>query len=178
MVQLLDQDIKTREVLDWKGVHLLHFSGSSCSQKSRIFLNLKGLDWVSHHVDLIKQDNFKPWFLGINPRGLVPILVHDGVVHIESNDILEYLDNTFAEPKLIPADKREEIIACLKEEDDLHLDIRALTMRFLAPKALVQKKPESLAAMESDKGTIKGEADPHKAVELEFWQNFAKQGIT
>ena len=41
MVQLLDSDIKTREVLGWKGVHVLHFMGSSCSQKLRIFLNLK-----------------------------------------------------------------------------------------------------------------------------------------
>ena len=48
MVQLADGDIKTREVLDWKGVHLFHFMGSSCSQKARIFLNLKGIPWESH----------------------------------------------------------------------------------------------------------------------------------
>ena len=41
MVQLIDSDIKTREVLDWRGVHVLHFAGSSCSQKLRIFLNAK-----------------------------------------------------------------------------------------------------------------------------------------
>jgi len=43
MVQLVESDIKTREVLDWKGVHVLHFMGSSCSQKLRVFLNLKGI---------------------------------------------------------------------------------------------------------------------------------------
>jgi len=48
MVQLADGDIKTREVLDWKGVHVLHFMGSSCSQKLRVFLNLKGIPWQSH----------------------------------------------------------------------------------------------------------------------------------
>ena len=48
MVQLVDSDIKTREVLGWKGVHVLHFAGSSCSQKLRIFLNLKGIPWESH----------------------------------------------------------------------------------------------------------------------------------
>ena len=47
MVQLLDCDIRTREVLDWKGVHVLHFIGSSCSQKLRVFLNLKGIPWES-----------------------------------------------------------------------------------------------------------------------------------
>jgi hypothetical protein len=50
VVQLLDSDIKTREVLDWKGVHLIHYMGSSCSQKVRIFLNLKGIDLgVAYH---------------------------------------------------------------------------------------------------------------------------------
>ncbi|HEY5964613.1 MAG TPA: glutathione S-transferase N-terminal domain-containing protein, partial [Xanthobacteraceae bacterium] len=102
MVQLVDSDIKTREVHAWMGVHVLHFAGSSCSQKLRIFLNLKGIVWESHPVDLHSNENFKPWFLGINPRGLVPVLVHDGAVHIESNDIIAYLEQTFPSPKLIP----------------------------------------------------------------------------
>jgi len=102
MVQLLEQDIQTREVLHWRGIHLLHFSGSTCCQKTRIFLNMKGLDWVSHPVNLLAQENYKPWFLGISPRGLVPVLVHDGVVHIESNDILAYLEERFPTPALIP----------------------------------------------------------------------------
>jgi glutathione S-transferase len=94
MVQLVDCDIKSREVLDWKGVHVLHFMGSSCSQKLRIFLNLKGIPWESHHIDLPSHENFCPWFLGINPRGLVPGLVHE-VPYIESNDIITYLERYF-----------------------------------------------------------------------------------
>ena len=105
MVQLVDSDIKTREVHGWKGVHVLHFAGSSCSQKLRIFLNLKGIAWESHPVDLHSNENFRPWFLGINPRGLVPVLVHDGAVHIESNDIIAYLeqDISVAEARSPPA---------------------------------------------------------------------------
>jgi hypothetical protein len=124
MVQLVDSDIKTREVLGWKGVHVLHFAGSSCSQKLRIFLNLKGIPWESHPIDLPGNENFRPWFLGINPRGLVPVLVHDGAVHIESNDIIQYLEKKFPEPKLIPAGQENEVAALLKHEDDLHLDLR------------------------------------------------------
>src|SRR5262245_55344285 len=52
MVQLADSDIRTREVLGWRGVHVLHFVGSSCSQKLRVFLNLKKIPWQSHPVDL------------------------------------------------------------------------------------------------------------------------------
>ena len=124
MVQLIDSDIKTREVLGWKGVHVLHFAGSSCSQKLRIFLNLKGIPWESHPIDLPGNENFRPWFLGINPRGLVPVLVHDGAVHIESNDIIQHLEKAFPEPRLIPAGHENEVAALLRHEDDLHLDLR------------------------------------------------------
>jgi len=131
MVQLVDGDIRTREVLGWKGVHVLHFMGSSCSQKLRIFLNLKGIPWQSHPIDLPAYENMQPWFLGINPRGLVPVLVHDGAVHIESNDIIQYLERTFPTPRLIPAGHDNEVAALLKHEDDLHLDLRTLSFRFV-----------------------------------------------
>jgi glutathione S-transferase len=178
MVKLYEKDIKTREVLDWKGLHLLHFAGSSCSQKTRISLNLKGIDWKSHPVDLVAQDNFKPWFLGINPRGLVPILVHDGEVHIESNDILEYLDKAFPQKPLIPTELHDKIVQDLREEDDLHIDIRNLTMRFVIPKILAMKKPESLSNFTEADGKIEGGEDSHKAMELKYWQDFAERGIT
>jgi hypothetical protein len=61
MVQLLDSDITTREVLGWKGLHLLHYMGSSCSQNLRIFLNPKGLPWESHLVDLSANENLGSW---------------------------------------------------------------------------------------------------------------------
>lgn len=178
MVKLVDSDIKTREVLAWQGVHLLHFSGSACSQKTRIFLNLKGIDWVSHPVNLASQDNYKAWFLGVNPRGLVPVLVHDGEVHIESNDILAYLDASFAQPRLIPQEQHDDIMASLKIEDDLHLDLRTLTMRFVIPKKLAQKSPQAIKAYAEDAGTVAGQIDPHKDKELKFWRDYAKQGVT
>jgi len=67
---------------------------------------------VSHPIDLPGNENFRPWFLGINPRGLVPVLVHDGAVHIESNDIIQYLEQKFPEPKLIPAARRTRSRRC------------------------------------------------------------------
>ena len=92
MVQLVDSDIRTREVLGWQGVHVLHFMGSSCSQKLRIFLNLKKIPWQSHPIDLPSNENMESWFLGINPRGLVPVLVHDGVDHILSAQLGKKLE--------------------------------------------------------------------------------------
>ena len=87
-IKLVNEDIKTREVLEWEGLHVFHFLFSSCSQKLRIFLALKGVDWESHEIDLMTNENLSDYYLGINPRGLLPSIVHDGDVHIESNDIL------------------------------------------------------------------------------------------
>jgi len=70
---------------------------------------------------------------------LVPVLVHNGVVHIKSNDIPEHLDNTFESPKLIPDGARNKVLRGLREEDDLHLDSRTLSMRFVIPKILAEK---------------------------------------
>lgn len=179
MVQLVDSDIKTREVLGWKGVHILHFMGSSCSQKLRIFLNLKGIPWESHLVDLFTNENFRPWFLGINPRGLVPVLVHDGAVHIESNDIIAYLEKTFPTTKLIPAGHENEVAALLKHEDDLHLDLRTLSFRFVFNPPGPPKPAEALQSYAaSGSGTVQGLQDREKQVQIEFWQRAAKEGFT
>ena len=178
MPRLPAEEIRTREVLDWTGLHLLHFIGSSCSQKTRIFLKLKRIPWVSHPVNLVTQKNYSPWFLGINPRGLVPVLVDDGAVIIESNDILTYLDGKFPQPPLIPPDQTDKAARLLQDEDDLHTDLRALTMRFLFPAFLVQKKPAALAAYAEDTGLIDGAPDPHKNTELHFWREFGQHGVT
>ena len=179
MVQLLDRDIRTREVLGWKGVHILHFLMSSCSQKVRIFLNLKGIKWESHPVDLAHNQNLSEWFLGINPRGLVPVLVHDGAVHIESNDILMYLDGDFPQTKLIPMGSERDMAELLKHENDLHFDLRSLTFRFVFAPPGPPKSPQDLKNFAArGSGTVQGKADPGKAEQIAYWDSFAKQGVS
>ena len=179
MVPLVESDIKTREMLDWKGVHVLHLMGSSCSQKLRVFLNLKGIRWDSHHVALMANENFRPWFLGINPRGLVPVLVHDGAVHIESNDIISYLEKTFPQPRLIPEGHENEVGALLKHEDDLHFDLRRLSFRFVFAPPEPAKPPEALKSyIANGSGTVKGVNDAEKAAQIQFWERANKDGFT
>lgn len=174
MVTLSDADIETKEVRNWKGLHVFHFLHSTCSQKLRIFLKLKGLEWTSRHLDLGRKQHHTAWYMGINPRGLVPTLVHDGEVIIESNDILAYLDETFPEPRLIPSDKAGEAAALLKTEDDLHLDIRALTFRFVIPAFLAAWPEKELRRYEAlGAGTVGGVPDPDKRRELDFWRDVA-----
>ena len=48
-------DIKTEEILDWKGIHLFHFSGSACSQKLRIFFNIKKINFFLNIIFIRKS---------------------------------------------------------------------------------------------------------------------------
>lgn len=179
MVQLHDADIRTREVLQWKGVHLFHFQGSSCSQKTRIFLSLREISWESHYIHLGKKEQWQPWYLGINPRGLVPALVLDGEVHIESNDIIALLDRRFPGPRLIPEPLEGRIGELLRQEDDLHLDIRTLNFRFTQPRGLVARTPEDVRNLrEGGSGTVQGASDPERDHQAAFWENVIENGLT
>ncbi|GAB5489739.1 MAG: hypothetical protein Pars2KO_33090 [Parasphingorhabdus sp.] len=177
MVMLLDKDVQTKEVLEWKGLHLFHFQGSTCSQKTRIFLRLKGIEWTSHHIDLARKEHLKPWFMGINPRGLVPVLIDNGKVIIESNDILNYLEERFPNPPLMPPEKAAETRAMLKAEDDLHFDIRALTMRFVIPSFLAKRPASDIESYEQlGTGTVGGKVDPNRENEVKFWSDMNEHG--
>ncbi|KAH8071368.1 glutathione S-transferase [Aureococcus anophagefferens] len=96
--------VKTKEVLGWTGLHLFHYKDSTCSRKVRTVLALKRLDYTGHHIELSTRENISEYYLGINPRGLVPCLVHDGAVIIESNDIVDYIEAAF--PRAAPRRRR------------------------------------------------------------------------
>jgi len=100
-------DPTNKEVLSLKGLHLYHANLSNCSMRVRMTLEEKNLPWTSHHFDLPKREHITPEYFGINPNGVVPTLVHDGVVIIESDDIIDYLDKTFLEPPLRPTSPEE-----------------------------------------------------------------------
>jgi glutathione S-transferase len=179
-VQLLESDIRTREVLSWAGVHVFHAHFSSCSQKLRMYLNCKRIDWISHPIDLGKTENLSPFYLGINPRGLVPCLVHDGTVHIESNDIILHLERAFPPPRLIPVGSETRIQELLQHEDELHLDMRTVTFRFLMPPApRARMSPEALTRYaNTGSGTVQGRKDAQIAREISFWEAFETTGIS
>jgi glutathione S-transferase len=74
---------------------------SVCAQKVRIALKEKGLE-AKEHLLALRGDQFDPAYLKLNPNGVVPTLVHDGNVIIESSLILYYLDEAFPAPPLMP----------------------------------------------------------------------------
>ena len=78
---------------------------SSAAWRVRIALNLKGVDveHVSHHLRHGEQRD--PAYLALNPQGLVPTLeLDDGTVLTQSLAIIEWLDETYSEPALLPKD--------------------------------------------------------------------------
>lgn len=176
-MRLHESDIKTREVLGWSGLHLFHHPGSSCSQKVRIFMNLKTISYTPHLVDLLTNANISEYYLGINPRGLVPTLVHDGDVHIESNDIVTYLEATYPDPPLIPQRLAREVAGLLRHEDDLHLDLRTITLRFVVPSHPPKSAEELERFATIGSGTVGGAPDPGRKREIAFWRRFAEDGI-
>ena len=87
-------------------IELYHNDMSVCAQKVRFALAEKGLKWESRHLDLRASDQQKPEYLKLNPNAVVPTLVDDGAVIIESTVINEYLDDAYPEPRLRPVDSR------------------------------------------------------------------------
>lgn len=170
-----EEQITSKEVTDWAGLHLLHFHGSSCSQKVRIMLGELELDWVPHPINLMRHQNSTNWFLGINPRGVVPVLVHNGVVHVESNDIISYLDTTFSAPEssyFFNESKAKKEIAqeLLDREDSLHVDLRILTIQF-GPLPIKNKRA-------IDAHVNNGQFDEIRNKEVRWWREKSNSGIT
>ena len=87
---------------------LFHGWRSSASRRVRLCLAEKGLDFESKTVDLAKMEHHKPEFLKLNPNGVIPLLIlDDGRSLYESGTICEYLDDTYPDPPLRPADPYE-----------------------------------------------------------------------
>lgn len=112
-------------------ITLYHFWSSTCSRKVRIALAEKGLAWDSRHIDIVfKRENLEPDYVKLNPNGVVPTLDHDGRIVIESNIILEYLDDAFPETPLRPSDgfERAEMRLWMdKAETVIHKNINVIS---------------------------------------------------
>ena len=140
---------------------------------------MKQAEWTGHLVNLPKGENTSAWFQGINPRGLVPVLVHDGAVHIESNDLLYWLEEHYPAPPLIPAGREAEVKAALAAEDALHLNLRTLSFRFVFGRTGLTKSPEQMQNYRTlGAATVGGAPDASKPKELAYYDRMAAEGIT
>jgi maleylacetoacetate isomerase/maleylpyruvate isomerase len=100
----------------------------------RIALNCKGLAYAQQAVSLPKDEHKQPGFLALNPQGLVPALEDGGKIYVQSLATMEYLEETYPQPPLLPvgAEHRAyvravaQIIAC-----EIHPLNNLRTLRYL-----------------------------------------------
>ena len=86
---------------------LYTFFRSSTSFRLRIALNAKGLAYTPEFVNLPKMQHRDPAYMAKNPQGLVPALLDGGRLYTQSLAVLEYLDERYPEPPLMPRDIEE-----------------------------------------------------------------------
>ena len=108
---------------------LYHAGSSVCSQKARLALAEKGVEYHSRNLDMTKGEHRTPEYLALNPSGVVPTLeTDDGAVIRESSVIIEYVDGLKG-PSMMPKaeqalwDTRMWLIRCI----EIHAAINSLS---------------------------------------------------
>jgi len=129
-------------------IELYHNDMSVCAQKVRLVLAHKKLDWRSIHLNLRSGEQFKPEFLKINPKAMIPVLVHDSKVITESNVICYYLEEVFNQHPLMPdcPIKRADLRVWLTKLDaGLHEHIAVISFCLAFRKQLLKRYQTELA---------------------------------
>jgi GSH-dependent disulfide-bond oxidoreductase len=85
-------------------VTLYHWEPNANSGKPMLALMEKGVAFDSHYLDLLNFDQHQPDYLAINPLGTIPAMMHGARVLTESTAIMEYVDEAFDGPALMPVD--------------------------------------------------------------------------
>lgn len=83
-------------------MRLYTYFRSSAAYRVRIALNLKGVAYESLPVNLLKGEQQGEAYAAVNPQGRVPSLDIGNAVLTQSPAILEYLDEVYPEPPLLP----------------------------------------------------------------------------
>ena len=122
-----------KSLKDLDGLHLWHGELSSCSQRVRITLEEKKLDWNSHIISIPRNEHATPEYQAIHPNGLVPAFVDNGLLLIESCDIITYLDEKYSKFSLQPKDAKDKVSMSnwLISADKAQADLKLLSHEFL-----------------------------------------------
>ena len=88
-------------------VSLYHWEPNANSGKPMLALMENGVTFNSHYLDLLNFDQHRPDYLAINPQGTIPAMQHGSRVLTESTAIMEYVDEAFPGPRLMPDSPRD-----------------------------------------------------------------------
>lgn len=86
---------------------LYSYFRSSASYRVRIALNLKGLKAEMVPVNLLKNEQKGDDYTSLNPQGLLPTLIDEGHALTQSLSIIEYLEEKYPSPALLPTTPHE-----------------------------------------------------------------------
>jgi glutathione S-transferase len=109
---------------------LYHHGSSVCAAMVRMAMAEKELAWDGVYIDILAGEQFKPDYVKINPKSVVPTLIHDDVIIPDSTVICEYLDHIAPDISLHPenAYARAQVRYWTKAVDeDLHPACGAVT---------------------------------------------------
>src|SRR5262245_24159708 len=127
---------------------LYHGRTSVCSIKARLALAEKGVAFDSKLMTL-RGDQFDPAYMKLNPNAVVPTIVHDGNVVIESTVVMHYADEVFPGAPLMPSDPlaRAKVRMIEKLMDEyVHVSCMTLTFATANRASLARLKPEEMEA--------------------------------
>ncbi len=149
-------------------LELYTYCKSSASYRVRIALNYKNVDYQSHFVDLLKDSgkNATPAYMAINSQGFVPTLVNGQHVLQQSVAILEYIEEKYPSPPLLPN----------PAEDRAY--VRAIT-QMIACDIHPLNNLRVLAYLESDLELTQNQSQDRKVKQkLQWYQHWIKEGFT
>lgn len=130
-------------------VTLYHWEPNANSGKPMLTLMEKNVAFDSHYLDLLNFDQHQPDYLAINPQGTIPAMTHGDKVLTESTAIMEYVDEAFPGPQLMPDNARERwrIRWWMKFMDQwLAPSFSMIGWHLFVGPAARQKDPDTLAA--------------------------------
>lgn len=184
---------KSELVPKLRGVHLFGFDGAPCSQRVSFALAEKGLrrgrrvawrsegprhlisapgSYTFRNVSLVSHENLTEEYAAIQPNMVVPALVHDGCLHVESMEIIDYLDRAWPGNPLTPVDPEEARVcgALVAKGKELHVAVRHVTFHWtLGRLGKTDKATEDLVA--------KLEPGSSRERLAAFYANFNQTGI-
>ena len=126
---------------------LYHYGDSLCSMKTRLCLLEKKVPFDSQFVDLLNWEQLTEEYKSLNPNSVVPTIVHDGNVIIESSIINEYIDEVFDGPSLTPISpklKADMRVWTKLQDDVVHPAIQKPTFNLLVKPLLARKSDKEL----------------------------------
>ena len=161
-------------------ITLYHHGSSVCAAKVRVVLAEKSVKWDGVYVDILRGDQFDPSYVKLNPKAVVPTLVHDGKVILESTVIAEYLDEAFPNPPLKPADlaRRAAMRVWTKAVDEqLHPACAELTFASCHRHIIGRLSPEKFAEFLESTPPISVTANWHARKKEIVRQGMAAPGV-